>query len=176
MPESRFEDAPSQVITVVETVKDKWFPELDGARIKVVFDLKKRTSGDKLILGRIVKANGLTRFLTIEEAESSDGFDYFLFLDKKIWEVMEVEDQIRLVRHELRHTNVDVEKENDPFKLRPHDIEDFYDEIELNKDDPRWAERVVTVAEAIYEAEKEEKKAQKNKGGGNEITYEEPSE
>lgn len=164
MPESRFEDAPSQVINLVETVREKWFPELEGAKIKVVFDLKKRVSGGKLVLGRIMKANDLTRFLTIDEAESTEGFDYFLFFDKKIFELMDIEDQIRLARHELRHTDVDFESETDQFKVKPHDIEDFYDEIELNRDDPRWAERVVTVAEAVYEQEKEEKKAAKKHG------------
>jgi hypothetical protein len=51
-----------------------------------------------------------------------------------------------------------VENEKDPFKLRPHEVEDFFEEIDLNASDPRWSERVATMAEALYDQEKEDKK------------------
>jgi hypothetical protein len=105
-----------------------------------------------------MKANDLTRFLTIDESGSTEGFDYFIFIDKKVFEIMSDIDKVRLIRHELRHTLVDVENEKDPFKLRPHEVEDFFEEIDLNASDPRWAERVATMAEALYDQEKEDKK------------------
>jgi len=158
MSRARFEDAPLQVSAEVEKVKEKWFPELEGARIKVVFDLKKKVSGDKIVLAKIMKANDLTRFLTIDESGSTEGFDYFIFIDKKVFEIMSDIDKVRLIRHELRHTLVDVENEKDSFKLRPHEVEDFFEEIDLNASDPRWGERVATMAEALYDQEKEDKK------------------
>lgn len=153
MAEPRFEDCPQQVVNAVEAIREEYFPELDGARIKCVFDLKKRMAGGKLTIARIQRANDMLRFLTIEEAESTEGYDYFLFMDKLIFEACSIEDQERIIRHELRHTEVDVENERNPWKLRGHEITDFYDEIQLNSTDPRWAERVATLGESLYDPE-----------------------
>jgi hypothetical protein len=35
--------------------------------------------------------------------------------------------------------------------------------VELNKDDPRWRERVATIVEDIYEQKKEDRKQDRNK-------------
>ena len=57
-----------------------------------------------------------------------------------------------------------MESESNPYKLLDHSITDFYEEVELNKDDPRWRERVATVVADIYEQQAEERKAKGRKG------------
>jgi hypothetical protein len=53
---------------------------------------------------------------------------------------------------------VDIEADN-PYRLLDHDVSDFYEEQELNRDDPRWKERVASLAETIYEQMKDEAKS-----------------
>lgn len=148
----RYEDVPESVNDLVNEVKNRWFRELVNARIKVLFDLKKRTSGDKLVMGRMQKTNSLLRHLTVEEAGNEEGYDYIMYLDKMIFEHIDRIDQERIIRHELQHTNVDLDAtRGTPYKLRDHELNDFYEEIERNQDDPRWAERCATVGMSLYD-------------------------
>jgi hypothetical protein len=165
----RYEEATPMVLNMLKELKAKDFSELKNAKIKVLFDLKKRKSGGQIILGKIMKTNDLIRLLTKDEVEVIEGYDYIITLDKKCWDNIPDEDRVRILRHELRHTHFDIESENDPYKLVSHSISDFYEEVETNQKDPRWRERVGTLAEDIYEQEKEaqaeKKKKKKTKGG-----------
>ena len=150
---NRFEDAPDAVVELVDKVREQWFPELARARVKVLFDTKRRKSRGNWVLARIQRSNELIRHLTIEETHSEQGYDYILYLDKAVWEAIEEKDRIRIVRHELRHTFYDLEAKGTPYKLVGHDVEDFLMEIELNKDDPRWKERCAAIASSLYESD-----------------------
>jgi hypothetical protein len=165
----RYEEVTPMVLKMLKELKAKDFSELKNAKIKVLFDLKKRKSGGRIILGRIMKTNDLIRLLTKDEVEVVEGYDYIITLDKKCWDNIPDEDRMRILRHELRHAHFDIEAENDPYKLVTHSISDFYEEVETNQKDPRWRERVGTLAEDIYEQEKEaqaeKKKKKKPKGG-----------
>ena len=147
---SRFEAVTQGVYDMFREVKAEHFPELRNAGILILFDKKKRQSGGKIVLGRIQKANELIRKLTDHEIE--DGYDYIMYLDKKAWEHSADEDRIRLLRHELRHTFVDFDSSTTPYKLQGHTIEDFHEEVELNRDDPRWRDRMAEVVFSVYEA------------------------
>ena len=150
----RFEEAPDEVYEVMRDVREEHFPELAGCNIKVVFDLKKRLKDGKIVLGSLQKPNELVRFFTIDEAGSDEGYDYVMRVDKKAWtEIMTSDDKKRLVRHELRHTDVDFDS-NNAYKLRGHSIEDFHSEVVLNQDDPRWADRVGQATFSSYEIER----------------------
>jgi len=150
----RFEEAPEEVYEILKECLESNFPELAGCNIKVVFDLKKRMSGGKLVIGSLQKPNELLRFFTIDEAGNEEGYDYLMRIDKKSWnEIMTTDDKRRIIRHELRHSDVDFDSSN-PYKLRGHSIEDFYSEIALNQDDPRWAERVAQATFSAYEIER----------------------
>lgn len=151
----RFEDGSDLAHEIMQECITEHFPELQGCRIKIIFDLKKRMSGGKIVLGSLQKPNEMLRFFTIDEAGSREGYDYVMRLDKKAWDLMERIDQKRLIRHELKHTNVDLDSETNPYKTRGHTIEDFYSEIRLNEDDPRWAERIAASTISAYEAERE---------------------
>ncbi len=148
---SRFENVDQETVDFVKEIIGKDFERLVNAKIKILFDTKKRKSGGNYTLGRMQKANDLIRTLTFDETED-EGYDYILYLDKVVWSNIDEKDKERLVRHELCHCEVDFEKDS-PYGLKDHEITDFYSEIEYNKDDPRWAERIAVVAEQIYEDE-----------------------
>ena len=150
---SRFEDVTEDVIDLVEYVRKEWFPELGSAKIKIMFDLKKRLSVGKVVLARIQKSNEIMRYLTTEEADSEEGFDYFLYIDKMCWNNCEDGDKIRLLRHEFSHSWCDINTSNNPWKLQGHEISDFHAEIERNQDDPRWAERCAELTLSLYEGQ-----------------------
>jgi Putative phage metallopeptidase len=159
----RYEEVTEEATRLLDEVETKHFPELRNAKIIMLFDLKKRTTGGRVVLGRIMRTNDLLRHLTKDEAEAIEGYDYIITLDKQAWDAIQREDKIRLLRHELRHAYFDIESEVNPYRLIDHSITDFYEEVELNKDDPRWRERVATVVADIYEQQKEERKQEKSK-------------
>jgi hypothetical protein len=159
----RYEEVTEEARKLLDEVQATHFPELKNAKIIMLFDLKKRTSGGRVVLGRIMKTNDLLRHLTKNEAVAIEGYDYIVSLDKQGWDAIGHDDRVRVLRHELRHTHYDIESEANPYRLIDHSITDFYEEVELNKDDPRWRERVVTVVADIYEQQKEERRQERNK-------------
>jgi hypothetical protein len=148
-PVIRFEDADASVDNVLDKIRDERFPELVNAKIKTLFDLKKRKHGGNLVLGRIQKSNDLIKKLTIDQVRGNEGYDYVLYVDKVAWNAMEQVDRERLISHELRHCFVDTEAKR-PYKLVDHDIQDFVSEVSLNSADPGWALRVATLTNDIY--------------------------
>jgi hypothetical protein len=152
----RFEQAPQKAIEMLASVrKDIQFNQLVNANILVVMDLKKRTSGGKLVAASLSKTNDIERFLTLNEAFTEDGYDYIMRIDKALWESpIEDIDRIRIIRHELCHADVDAEADK-PYKIQAHEVEDFYSEILFNQDDPKWMVRLGGVLESIYSKEKE---------------------
>lgn len=150
----RFEPAPQSVYDLLNKVrKDIQFHQLVSANILVLMDTKKRTVSGKLAAASLAKTNDVERFLSIDGADVVDGYDYIMRLDNILWNAIEESDRIRIIRHELCHALVDVDADN-PFKIQPHEVEDFYSEIEFNKDDPRWMVRLGVVLEALYNPEK----------------------
>lgn len=152
----RYVEASEEAVEKTNQVIEQWFPPLKLATIKVLFDTKKRTKNGKIVLGEIKKATDLIRRLTDNLAE--DGCDYIMFLDQVAFANISDIDQIRLVRHELRHCKVVGTEEKPKFKLVPHDIEDFEIEIELNKDDVGWARNAAQIASDIYDQMADDKK------------------
>lgn len=135
----RYEPVTDDVKQTLKFCIENHFPELGGAGIMCIFDTKKRVSKGRTILAQIRKSNDIERYLTLDDSDFEDGLDYIVFIDKFAWELGDTEDRKRLIRHELRHTHVEIDTAK-PFKLRGHTVEDFYEEIALNNDKPRWAE------------------------------------
>ena len=156
----RYIEASEKAKETLEAVRKTYFPLLENAVIKILFDTKRRVKGNRMVLGSIRKANDLIRRLTDTLAE--EGCDYILFLDQIVFENISDKDKIRLVRHELRHCKVVGTPEKPKYKLIPHDIEDFVIEIELNKDDIDWAKKASETASLIYEQLEESKKENDN--------------
>ena len=159
----RYEEVTEEATRLLDEVETKYFPELRNAKIIMLFDLKKRSSGGRVVLGRIMRTNDLLRHLTKDEAEAIEGYDYIITLDKQAWDAIQREDRIRLLRHELRHAYFDIESEANPYRLIDHSITDFYEEVELNKDESQVARegchggcRYLRTAERGAEAGKEQ--------------------
>lgn len=160
---TRYEDAP-EAEPLLRKVRNDHFPELVNADILILFDLKKRGSKGMVVLARIMKANDLIRHLTTNEKSVAEGYDYIITIDKVFWDNTAEADRERVIRHELRHTFFDIDAEENPYKLIDHDITDFYAEVEMNRDDPRWRERCASLTKDIYDQMKESgKKVQRSK-------------
>lgn len=153
---TRFIEATEEAVKMMEEVRAEYFPALENANIKVLFDTKKRQRGGRIVLGRILRANDLIRRLTDNVAE--EGCDYIMFLDQVVFENINDVDRKRLIRHELRHCKVVGTEEKPKYKVIPHDIEDFVIEIELNKDNVGWAKNAAEMASLIYDQIEEAKK------------------
>jgi len=162
----RYEEATDEVRRLLDKVIADHFGELRNAKIVALFDTKKHAAGGQVMLSNITKPNELLRHFTRADASSDDGYDYIVILDKKAWEAIGDADRTRLLRHELRHTFYDIDAEDNPYKLVDHTVADFYEEIELNQDDPKWRQRISTLVTDMYEQEKEEAKEKKGKRKG----------
>ncbi len=148
---NRFEEATSDVIDKVNEVIRNKFPHLNGCNIEVVMDLKKRKSGGKHVLVKLDKSSPIMRHISADNS-NPDGVDYILYLDKQVYVEMSDSDRERVISHGLYHADCDFEKEM-PYGVRKPVVQTFYEEIQENQEDPRWAERLDLMAEGIYDRE-----------------------
>lgn len=151
----RYEEVPENVEVLYEKIKKEHFPYLANAKILFLLNKKKMMTKGRVVLGKIMKPSALVKYLSRNEAPD-DGYDYIMYLDSKLINHCDETDIERVLRHELRHIFYDSDSKN-PFKLIDHDFTDFYDEVELNKDDPNWANRVARTVSLIYEQEKDQR-------------------
>jgi hypothetical protein len=152
---SRFTDVDTDTKKMINEIISKDFSHLTQAKIKMIFDQKKRKTGGRYQLGKMQKSNDLIRYLTSREAMDPEGFDYLMFIDENVFEALDQSDKIRLVRHLLQYADIDFEAEK-PYKIRKEEVITWYDELEFNKDDPKWFERLEVIAESIYNQDNEE--------------------
>ena len=151
----KYEDVPESIYEMFEKLKAELFPQLANAKILLLINKKKMMKRGTIVLGKIVKPSDLVKYLSRNEAPE-DGYDYIILLDSKLIKHCEESDIERVMRHELRHTFFDSDSKS-PYKLVDHDFSDFYDEVELNQDDPTWTKRVSQTVSLIYHQEKDEK-------------------
>lgn len=151
----KYDDAPESLYQMYEDLKGKHFPHLANAKILLLLNKRKMMLKGNIVLGKIVKPSDLLRYLSRNEAPE-DGYDFIILFDNKLVMHCEDSDIERVMRHELRHIFFDAESKN-PYHLIDHDFTDFYDEVELNKDDPTWAKRVSQTVSLIYHQEKDDK-------------------
>jgi hypothetical protein len=152
----KYEHVPEYILEMYEKIRSQYFPHLANAKILFLINKKKMISKGAISLAKIVKPNELVKFLSKNEAPEY-GYDYIILLDNKCISHCEDIDIKRVLRHELRHTFFDSDSLTNPYKLVDHDFSDFYDEVELNKDDPTWAKRVSQTVSLMYDQEKDEK-------------------
>ncbi|MFA5110807.1 MAG: putative metallopeptidase [Desulfobaccales bacterium] len=154
----KYEHVPEYIDKIYEKLKAQHFPYLANAKILFLVNKKKMVQKGNIALGKIMKPSELVRFLSKDEAPE-DGYDYIMLLDGKLLSHCEEGDIERVLRHELRHTFFDSDSNTNPYKLVDHDFSDFYAEVELNKDDPTWAQRVSQSVSLMYDQEKDQKNA-----------------
>lgn len=149
---SRYEPVPEQVTTMIDEVKDTKFMELAGSQIMTIFDTDKKMTGGRLVIARIKKMNDELKFFAMDDMGIT--YDYAIFIDKQVWDVLDDRDRERIIFHELCHCEVDFGKKN-PYGIKDHEIQGFYAEAEYNADDERWSERVGLVAQSVHDPEAE---------------------
>lgn len=148
---SKFEEVEQEVIDLMNSIIESSFSDVANARIKVLYFNKRKMNGDKIVFGYIKKTSDLEKYFTSGDYfDSSMGYNYIMFLDVNIFNKIEKEDKIRIIRHELSHILIDLDSKN-PYKLIGHDIEDFYKEIEYNKEDLKWKDRIVEISKTVYD-------------------------
>lgn len=151
----KYDEAPESLYQMYENLKGKYFPHLANAKMLFLINKKKMVNRGNIVLGKLMKPSDLVRYLSRNEAPE-DGYDFIILFDSKLVAHCEEIDIERVMRHELRHIFFDADSKN-PYKLIDHDFTDFYDEVELNRDDPGWAKRVSQVVSLIYHQEKDDR-------------------
>ncbi len=149
----RFEDVGNQIYHMMEEVITNEHTHLVGASICIMFDNKKRKSGDRYVLGRIKSTNDELKAFAVNE--NGQSYDYIMYIDKEVWLRLDEEDQKKLIYHELCHCKIS-DSETAPYKIQGHEIETFYSEIDRNSEDPRWAERMGLIAASVHDPENNE--------------------
>lgn len=150
----QYEEVPENIDMLYNKVIKEYFPYLANVKMLSLVSKKKMMQKGRIVLGKIVKPSALVKYLSRNEAPD-DGYDFIMYLDNKFVNFCDEIDIERVLRHELRHIFYDADSKN-PYKLIDHDFSDFYDEVELNKDDPNWANRVSRTVSLIYEQEKDQ--------------------
>lgn len=150
----RYEPVSNDVVNFCEEVKNDNFEYLHNATILYVFDNKKKASKGRICIARIKTLNEELKFYAMNN-EFGDTFDYAMFIDKQVWNVIKEIDRKRIIYHEFCHCDVNSEKTN-VYGLKDHEIQGFYDEAIYNADDKHWHERVSVIAESVHDPENKE--------------------
>lgn len=151
----RYEEADEGLVGVFLEILEDRFPNLAYLKYKLVFDTKKKVSKGRMVLADIALASEKIKFFTKDNV-AIDGYDYILIVNRKAWDLASEKDKKRIISHEMRHVFID---DKVTPKLVGHEIEDFYQEIKLNQDDPEWSRKLGRLVLDVYEQEKELKKA-----------------
>lgn len=147
----RYEEADDSLVEVFIDVLGKRFPYYQNLSFKLLYDNKKKVSKGNIVLASTELTSDKIKFFSKDNVQV-EGYDYIVTVDKKAWEVAADADKIRLISHELSHVFVD---EKGKCKLLGHELEDFYKEIEYNRDDPKWGIKLAQLVDDMYSQEKE---------------------
>jgi len=156
----RYYEADQSVYNVMnDLIEERFAGTLNAANIKILMDTKAKVDKltQRMTFASIKCANDVERFLTMD-GHNMTGLDYIMFVSELVWELSSDLDKKRIISHELRHCFLN---DKGDYKTIKHDIEDFYDEIKLNEDDPMWGQALSTIAIAKLEQMKEDAKANK---------------
>jgi len=147
---SRFMDIDDGVVEVFLNTLEERFPSLIQLKIKLIFDTKKRVVKGKICLASVEIANDKIKYFSKDNV-ATEGYDVVIIFDRKAWELADEPDRKRIMSHELRHILIN---EKGEVKIIPHDVSDFRAEQKLNKDDPDWSLKLVTLVNDVYDQEK----------------------
>lgn len=146
----RYEDSDERLVEVFLNVLEEHFPQLQYLKFKLIYDLKQRISKGRFVLASIETASPKIKYLSKDNI-ALDGYDLLLIVDQKAWEVANADQQVKLIRHEMRHIQID---DKGAVKIVGHEIEDFHIEVKLNSDNPEWRMQLATLTRDMYEQEK----------------------
>lgn len=152
---TRYEECDESLVKIFLDVLEERFSHLENLKFKLIFDVKKKVNKGNFVLADIALTSDKLKFFTKDNI-AIDGYDYIITVNRKVWELANDKDKRRLISHELRHAFIN---EKGDCRLVGHEIEDFYEELKLNQDDPEWSRSLAQVVSDIYEQEKDAKKA-----------------
>lgn len=158
---NRYMDCDESLVEVFLKVLEERFPQYGYLNFKLVYDLKKRIKKGLIIFATIETASPKIKYFSKDD-RALEGYDYVLIVDKKVWELSSDKDKERIISHELQHVFVD---ESGNKKIVGHEINDFYQEIKRNEDDPEWARKLGILLRDVYDQESELAKANNSKKG-----------
>lgn len=141
---------------LLSEVRDKHHGDTRAARIALAWKLNTKADKDgHIVLGKCIKVSDLYR-------EYAD-YDFIITLNKEFWEDLAVtkEQKIALVDHEMCHAAPDYNDETGEhkvdergrflFRLRGHDVAEFYEIIQRNG---LWKRDLTRFAEVLAEKRK----------------------
>ena len=160
---NRYIDCDDSLVETFLNVVETRFPMYINLNVKLLFDTKKRIKNGGVVLASIETTSDKIKFFSKDNI-AVDGYDYILIVDHKGWGVATPEDRVRIISHELQHIDLD---ESGTPKLRGHELEDFYTEVERNHLNPSWKRDLATIVVAMYDQEKELKPKTNTKYKGN---------
>jgi len=142
---SQFRKADSSVYSTFLDMIEKIFPELSGYSFGLLFREVIKKSRGGVILAEVCQPGKLLSYYA--KNDNGNPFDFLIIVDEMVWACANPEDKIRIMRHELRHINL---SEKGVPRLIGHDFQDFYVEVDLNKDNPSWCQHLIEVTLAGY--------------------------
>ena len=143
---SQFRKADSSVYATFLDMIENVFPELTGYSFGLLYREKMKKSKGGLIMAEICQPTKLLSYFAKNDA--GNPFDFLIIVDEMAWCCAKECDRIRLMRHELRHVDL---SDKGVARLVGHDYQDFYAEVEINVDDPKWGQKLVEVILAGYD-------------------------
>jgi len=147
---SQFRKADSSVYATFLDMIEKVFPELTGYSFGLLYREKMKKSRGGIIMAEICRPTKLLSYFAKNDA--GNPFDFLIIVDEMAWCCAKECDRIRLMRHELRHIHI---SDKGVAGLLGHDYQDFYAEVEINIDDPTWAQKLAAVILAGYDQVKD---------------------
>lgn len=137
-PRRSYQDAPPEIVAMAQRLIEECdeLAVAADAKVKYLFVDRKWNK-----LGECARATGKWRFLT--------GFDFVITLNKEAWENMDDQSRRALLHHELSH----IEKRDDKWVLRRHDIEEFFSTASRFG---LWSESLKIMSQIVGEQDVEE--------------------
>lgn len=130
-------NAPQKVIDLAQDLVDQYHPELQQARIGILFRSEAPVSNGKATWGQALKVDGKWKPLLTEE------LDFIIWLAFDVWDsVLDTRQKRALLDHELCHCKM---TRGEP-KLRAHDIEEFTEIVHRHG---LWRDSMKQFADAI---------------------------
>lgn len=163
----KYADCNKEVYDILKETINEFFPSdyyinNESMNIRVMYYSKMRKHRGNVVAAYITKFTDLEDYLATRV--DKDTTHYVIFIDWYIWNSLEKNYKKRLLRHELRHIHVDVNKKGElVLGLQGHDFEDFKVDIRYESSaeggDPNWHDVLADVGMRVHE---ELKKKQKN--------------
>lgn len=155
----QYEDTDEVLVDLFDEVMED-FVELNGALFKLIYYTKKKKSQGNYVVAQIKSMNEILRYWSSLETNTEEGYDYCIFIDRKVFDVLDEDDKKRVLRNQLYHCEVEHTKKGETkYKLRGPTVRTFYEEIDAESGpdgDPSWAERVSEIAISIHEDDEED--------------------